>query len=108
MDKIILKPCPFCGGAARVIFEDATGFAVACSKCDAKASGGTVSCAAKTWNKRDGHNTTYIERLNELFPEAITEEVVNALCVCQIFGEEHDPPDCEELSCADCWDREMP
>lgn len=108
MNEVKLKPCPFCGGEAEA-FGVYGEYGVMCKECNAViASADEIDDAVKAWNKRDGHNATYIERLNELFPEAITEDVVNTLCICQLFGEEHDPPNCEELSCADCWNREMP
>lgn len=112
MNEVKLKPCPFCGGQAGII--DIYGrYAVSCKECDAKTeTANTMGDAAKAWNKRNGHQTyrEYFEEQfpRDAFPEADVDEIISELRVCQLFGEEHDPPDCEELSCADCWDREMP
>lgn len=112
MNEVKLKPCPFCGGQAGII--DIYGkYAASCKECDAgTASANTIDNAAKAWNKRYGHQT-YREYFEEqfpwdAFPDADVESIIDTLCPDQIFGETHDPPDCEGVRCTDCWDREMP
>lgn len=51
MDK--LKPCPFCGGKARIFESDVIFFGVVCKKCNAKISGRATQASAKrAWNTR--------------------------------------------------------
>lgn len=112
MNEIKLKPCPFCGGQT----DMATGigdYRVICKKCGAAtASASTRDAAAKAWNKRDGCQT-YRECFEEqfplyYFPEADVDEIISKLRVCQLWGKKHFATDCEAISCATHWDREMP
>lgn len=112
MNEVKLKPCPFCGGEAGII--DIYGkYAVSCKECNAKAeTAGTMDGAAKAWNKRNGHQTyrEYFEEQfpRDAFPEADVESIIDTLCPEKLFGEMHNPPDCEGMRCGSCWDREMP
>lgn len=116
MNEVKLKPCPFCGGQT----DMATwigGYRVICKKCGAAtASASTRDAVVKAWNKRDGRQT-YREYFEEQFPwdafpdadvESIIDILIDTLCPNQLFGEMHDPPDCDGVRCPDCWDREMP
>lgn len=112
MNEVKLKPCPFCGGEAKIISGYGK-YVVTCKGCDAMApSTYTEGDAAKAWNKRNRHQT-YREYFEEqfpwdAFPDADVESIIDTLCPDQLFGEIHDPPDCEGVRCADCWGREMP
>lgn len=113
MDKIILKPCPFCGGEAGITTDIYSKYVASCKECGAVAtSADTIDGAAKARNTRNGRQT-YREYFEEhfpwdAFPEADAESIIDTLCPDQLFGEMHDPPDCEGVRCGDCWDREMP
>lgn len=62
MREIELKPCPFCGGKAAVVYvkklfpSKFLGFRVMCNKCgkSTTAAYATKGKAAKVWNKRVG------------------------------------------------------
>ena len=116
MNEIKLKTCPFCGGQAGII--DIYGkYAASCKECNAgTAIANTIDDAEKAWNKRNGLQT-YREYFEEKFPwdafpdadvESIVDALTDTLCPSQLFGEIHDPPDCDGVRCADCWNREMP
>jgi Lar family restriction alleviation protein len=50
---IELKPCPFCGGKARLYNGNHDGFGVCCTKCSAKVYGYmTTGGASRAWNRR--------------------------------------------------------
>lgn len=65
MDKIKLKPCPFCGGEAVIHINDG-GVRVICKKCEASTpiavdfyyqgepTGEAVYKVVERWNRRDG------------------------------------------------------
>lgn len=112
MNEIKLKPCPFCGGEAKIISGPGK-CAVTCKKCDAMTpSTYTASGAAKAWNRRKGHKT-YREYFEEqfpwdAFPEMAVSTIISQIGVCCIFGDEHIAPDCDGICCRDHWDREMP
>lgn len=88
-------------------------YRVICKKCGAAtASASTRDAAVKAWNKRKGHQT-YRECFEDhiswdAFREADTEQIINNLCVCWLFGEGAKPNGCMRWSCSACWDREMP
>lgn len=112
MSNIKLKPCPFCGGVAKIM-PGYGKYAVTRKECDAMASSAdTEDGAAKAWNKRNGHQT-YREYFEEqfpcaAFPDADARTIINGTRVCEIFGDKHAAPDCAEICCRDHWDREMP
>lgn len=111
MSNIKLKPCPFCGGEAKII--SGYKYAVTCKECDAMTSSTyTASDAAKAWNKRNGHQT-YREYFEEQFPwdaftDADAHTLIDGVRVCDVFGGKHAAPDCAAICCEDHWDREMP
>ena len=50
---IKLKPCPFCGGEARLYFGNIDCHGVCCRKCSAKVYGyATQASAVRAWNRR--------------------------------------------------------
>lgn len=57
-DKIELKPCPFCGGKAKMVvypnYNDGNDYVVICTKCDAGVPNWceTEEEATRQWNKR--------------------------------------------------------
>lgn len=112
MNEVKLKPCPFCGGEAKMISGYGR-YGAVCKECAAKTpSADTIDDAAKIWNERKGHQT-YRECFEDhiswdAFKEADTEQIINNLCVCWLFGEDAKPNGCMRRSCRDCWDREMP
>lgn len=112
MNEVKLKPCPFCGGEAKIISGYGK-YAVTCKECDATApSTYTESDAAKAWNKRYGHQT-YREYFEEqfpwdAFPDATTHDVCNYMCIGHFFGNAAKAENCGEIECDECWDREMP
>lgn len=61
MDKIILKPCPFCGSKGVEILEDENKYLyyrymAQCQKCGANAKlSRTKEEARKAWNRRNNH-----------------------------------------------------
>lgn len=66
MQMIELKPCPFCGGKARLIAHHGGGIFVFCSKCRARTDlhcdameyeTHAVANAIKAWNRRCGDGT---------------------------------------------------
>lgn len=70
MSELILKPCPFCGGKAKLCRELSVGVfngsVVRCEKCGAKAAwkqmSYTTACdheAAEAWNRRAKDEHTY-------------------------------------------------
>lgn len=53
MNKAKLKPCPFCGGAARSYNGPIDGYGVVCTKCGVKLYGrGSIAAATRAWNRR--------------------------------------------------------
>lgn len=59
MSEIKLKPCPFCGGEARIASEGGTVVLATCKKCHAETQGVSISAeycanekAAEEWNRR--------------------------------------------------------
>lgn len=48
-----LKPCPFCGGEARVYTEGGTWPFVYCDVCSAEIQGNTKAEVIEAWNKRE-------------------------------------------------------
>lgn len=110
MNEVKLKPCPFCGGEAKMISGYGK-YAATCKECDAMTSSTyTASDAAKAWNKRDKRKT-YWERFVEDCIAARYASVpplaANRLCVKWFFGESAEQLDCSH-NCEECWDREMP
>ena len=59
MSEIKLKPCPFCGGEARIASEGGTVVLATCKKCHVETQGVSISAeycanekAAEEWNRR--------------------------------------------------------
>ena len=113
MNEVKLKPCPFCGGEAGITTDIYSKYVASCKECGAVSKNAdTIDGAAKAWNKRDGRQT-YREYFEEqfpwdAFPDADVDEIISKLRVCQLWGKEHVATDCEAISCATHWDREMP
>lgn len=112
MSEIRLKPCPFCGGEAKVEYVGNKVY-IRCKPCGAR----TVLCdtvrwAAKCWNYRKGHKT-FREYFDENFPldkfPQFSESARNtgAICVKVLFGDDAVAVPCCEMTCAECWDMEM-
>ena len=62
MDGLNLKPCPFCGGEARLTVQSYPGgdrYRVCCTDCGATTWPRIISGkdAAKAWNRRKGDTT---------------------------------------------------
>ena len=112
MSEIKLKPCPFCGGEAKIISGYGK-YAITCKGCDAMSPNTyTEIDAAKAWNKRYGRQTyrEYFEEQfpRDAFPDADTHTIIRRVRVCTIFGDKYAAPDCAEICCRDHWNREMP
>ena len=112
VNEVKLKPCPFCGGEAKIISGYGK-YAVTCKGCYAMAPNTyTEGDAAKAWNKRIGHET-YKEYFDahiswDAFPDANVDNIIGYVCVRQFFGNAAKAENCEEIECSECWDREMP
>ncbi len=112
MNEIKLKPCPFCGGVAKVEYAGSRVY-ICCKPCGARTMlCDTVIWAAKCWNYRKGHKTfrEYFEENFpfDKFPKLKEEELHSMLCVKDVFCCEQMPKQCSELkNCIDCWDMEM-
>lgn len=112
MNEVKLKPCPFCGGEAEIAARIDKCYAI-CKGCGAVAAGAdTIDNAAKTWNKRIGHET-YKEYFDahiswDAFPDANVDNIIGYVCIRQFFGNAAKAESCEEIECSECWDREMP
>lgn len=112
MDGIRLKPCPFCGGEAKVEYAGDRAY-IQCNPCGACTMlCETVIWAAKKWNYRKGHKTfrEYFEENFPLdkFPQFSKSARDNdAICVKVLFGDDAVSVPCCEMNCTDCWDMEM-
>ena len=59
MKETELKPCPFCGGKARLYDGHMDAYGVVCEKCGVKLYGRSSSGAAKrAWNRRSNDERT--------------------------------------------------
>ena len=110
MNEIKLKPCPFCGGEAKVEYAGNNAY-IRCVPCGARSVVcNTVRWAVKNWNYRKGHKT-FREYFDENFPldkfPQFSESARDsgAICVRFLFGDDAVP--CKNMECADCWDMEM-
>ncbi len=116
MNEIKLKPCPFCGGVAKVEYAGNRVY-ICCKPCGSRTIlCGTVIWAAKCWNYRKGHKT-FREHFEENFPfdkfqDGLKENLHLKFCVEDLYGADLMPKPCETYAkcsskCVDCWDMEM-
>ena len=55
MSEIKLKPCPFCGGEAKMKITKYGGSYVMCNKCYCRTTDGGYGVVQAMWNRRTGN-----------------------------------------------------
>lgn len=94
-ETVELRPCPFCGGEADIVYPEWASWAsfvvIRCSRCNASISCDKTSDVIKKWNRRPDHFRDTTKKVPEgyvivpveptevhfIFPSELTNEIVD-------------------------------